>query len=81
MSKPADALAGMSFEQALAELEGIVRRLESGEANLEQSIEDYARGTELKGHCQKKLEEARLKVEKLSRGAQGEITIEPFEAT
>lgn len=81
MSEKGDNIAAMNFEQALAELEGIVRRLESGEASLEQSIEDYARGTALKEHCQKKLEEARLKVEKLSRTATGELTTEPFEAS
>lgn len=81
MSKTGDALNHLSFEQALAELEAIVRRLESGEASLEQSIEDYARGTALKTHCQQKLEEARLKVEKLSQTSEGTLTIEPFEAT
>ncbi len=79
MSEQEQALAGLSFEQALAELEAIVRRLESGEAGLEQSIEEYARGTALKEHCQKKLEEARLKVDKLSRGVGGELVVEPFE--
>ncbi len=79
MSNSGDALTAMSFEQALAELEGIVRRLESGEGGLEQSIEEYARGTALKEHCQKKLEEARLKVEKLARGSGGELVAEPFE--
>lgn len=81
MSHTVDTLAALSFEQALSELEAIVRRLESGEASLEQSIEDYARGTALKSQCQKKLEEARLKVEKLSQSSGGEITTEPFEAS
>ncbi len=81
MSKTGDAFNHLSFEQALAELEAIVRRLESGEASLEQSIEDYTRGTALKTHCQQKLEEARLKVEKLSQTSEGTLTIEPFEAT
>lgn len=79
MSIPGDTLNSMSFEQALAELEAIVRRLESGEAPLEQSIEEYARGTALREHCQKKLEEARLKVEKLSRGSGGALVAESFE--
>lgn len=81
MQKPGDTLTTLSFEQALAELEDIVRRLESGEASLEQSIEDYARGTALKEQCRKKLEEARLKVEKLSRSSENTLTTEPFEAT
>ncbi len=81
MSETDSTLAELSFEQALAELETIVRRLESGEAPLEQSIEEYARGMALKSHCQKKLEDAKLKVEKLSQAPDGELTAEPFEAS
>lgn len=56
----------MSFEEAINELETIVNRLESGQTKLENSIEDYTRGMELKKHCAQKLAEATLKVEKLS---------------
>ena len=61
MSEPAD-LAALTFEQALAELEQIVARLESGQAPLEDSIQMYQRGSALKAHCEKKLKgaEARL---------------------
>ena len=45
----------MSFEQALKELEVIVRKLEAGHGELESSIADYTRGTALKEHCQKRL--------------------------
>jgi exodeoxyribonuclease VII small subunit len=61
----------MTFEQALAELEGIVARLESGQAPLEQSIEMYERGALLKAHCETKLEQARLRVEKIVVGPGG----------
>jgi exodeoxyribonuclease VII small subunit len=64
-------IAALSFEQALAELEGIVSRLESGQAPLEQSIEMYERGALLKAHCEKKLEVARLRVEKIVVGSGG----------
>jgi exodeoxyribonuclease VII small subunit len=64
-------IADMSFEQALAELERIVGQLESGQAPLEQSIAMYERGAELKVHCEKKLEAARLRVEKIVVGAGG----------
>ncbi len=65
------ALAAMSFEEALAELEKIVQRLESGSAPLEESISIYERGAALKAHCEARLEQARLRVEKvvLSQGA------------
>jgi exodeoxyribonuclease VII small subunit len=68
-----------SFEEALAELEGIVRRLESGQVSLEQSIEEYTRGAALKRHCMNKLEEARMKVERITRDADGNLATTPFE--
>jgi exodeoxyribonuclease VII small subunit len=55
----------LSFEEALAELEKIVGRLESGQGSLDDAIMAYERGSELKKHCQKKLDEARMKVEKI----------------
>lgn len=73
---PDGDLAGLSFEQALAELEGIVSKLESGQAPLEQSIDLYERGALLKAHCEKKLEAARLKVEKIVLGQGGAVAAE-----
>jgi len=55
----------MSFEQALSELETIVRDLENGGQELDASIAQYSRGTALKSHCEKKLTEAKLKVDKI----------------
>jgi exodeoxyribonuclease VII small subunit len=72
-------IAKMSFEQALAELEAIVNKLESGQAALEQSIEMYERGARLKAHCEAKLEAARLRVEKIVVGPQGATGVEPAE--
>lgn len=70
MTEAAD-IAALSFEEALAELEKIVTELESGKAPLERSIEVYERGAALKAHCEKKLEAARLRVEKIVVGANG----------
>jgi exodeoxyribonuclease VII small subunit len=72
-------IQGLSFEQALAELERIVSELESGQAPLERSIEMYERGAALKAHCEQRLEAARLKVEKIVMGAQGPQGVEPAE--
>lgn len=72
------AIAAMSFEQALKELETIVRKLEAGQGELESSIADYARGTALKDHCQKKLADARMKVEKIMQAADGSVTAQAF---
>jgi exodeoxyribonuclease VII small subunit len=78
MAEVAD-IAGLSFEQALAELERIVSQLESGQAPLEQSIELYERGALLKAHCESRLEAARLRVEKIVMGAGGVPGAEPAE--
>jgi exodeoxyribonuclease VII small subunit len=77
-STPLDVSA-MSFEQALAELERIVGELETGQAPLERSIEMYERGAALKAHCEKRLEAARLRVEKIVMGPQGLAGSEPAE--
>lgn len=76
-TKPIDA---MSFEEGLRELETIVRKLESGDAPLEDAINDYTRGNALRQHCEKKLQDARLKVEKIMKKEDGSVTTEPFEA-
>ena len=64
-------ISKMSFEAALRELEDIVTGLESGDIPLEMSIASYERGTELKKHCEAKLSEARLRVEKISLNPDG----------
>ena len=78
MPEPAE-IETLSFEQALSELELIVARLESGQAPLEDSIRMYERGAALKAHCEKRLEAARLRVEKIVMGADGAPGAEPAE--
>lgn len=73
---PAD-IAKLSFEDALAELETIVRQLEEGKGKLEDAIKAYARGAALKRHCEAKLTEARAKVEKIVLSPEGPIGLEP----
>lgn len=70
----------LSFEEALKELEDIVRKLEAGGLSLDASIENYKKGTELKTYCEKKLSEAKLNVEKIVTNAEGEIITEPMGA-
>ena len=55
----------MSFEEALKELESIVNALDRGEVSLDQAISAYERGAELKDHCEKRLNEAKMKVDKI----------------
>jgi exodeoxyribonuclease VII small subunit len=73
----AEDIATLSFEQALAELERIVSQLETGQAPLEDSIALYERGARLKAHCEARLEQARLKVEKIVVGPGGAVASEP----
>ncbi len=73
-------IAAMSFEDALGELEEIVRRLEDGRIPLDDSIAAYERGARLKAHCEKKLAEARAKVEKIALGPNGPEGTEPADA-
>ena len=58
-------LGPSSFEDALHELEEIVKSLERGDVSLDDAIDAFERGTALKAHCQKRLEEARMKVEQI----------------
>ena len=74
------AIKTMSFEDALAELEGIVQRLERGDAPLEESIAIYQRGAKLKAHCEGKLKDAQLKVEKIVLAPDGSASTEAFDA-
>ncbi len=71
-------IENISFEKALSELEEIVRALESGKAPLEESISAYERGTALKIYCEKKLAEARLKIEKITLSPDGAPKAQPF---
>jgi exodeoxyribonuclease VII small subunit len=71
----------MSFEEALAELEGIVQRLERGQLDLEASIAAYERGTLLRQHCAEKLRQVQLRVEKLALDREGRPKLVPFEAS
>jgi exodeoxyribonuclease VII small subunit len=70
-------IAGLSFEDALSELEQIVRRLESGSGKLDEAIAAYERGALLKRHCEAKLREAQARVDKIVIGSVGEPRVEP----
>lgn len=56
-----------TFEQSLAELEAVVKELESGDLPLERALALFEKGTELSGACRKQLEEAETRVEQLIR--------------
>lgn len=68
----------MSFEKAMAELEMIVSDLENGSIELEESIEKYQRGIQLKKHCDQKLKEANMKIDQIEIDKDGNVTEKPF---
>ena len=70
-------IAKLNFEEALAELEDIVRRLEAGDVSLEESIDIYTRGALLKRHCEAKLRAAEEKIEKVVLSPDGSVQTEP----
>jgi exodeoxyribonuclease VII small subunit len=70
-------LEKIDFEKALGELENIVQRLESGDTSLEGAIEAYERGVLLKKHCEGKLRDAQLRVEKIEKD--GTLSPEPLD--
>jgi exodeoxyribonuclease VII small subunit len=71
-------LAALSFEDALRELELIVKKLESGKESLVGGIAAYERAHQLRQHCEQQLRDARLKVEKIMKQADGNIALVPF---
>jgi exodeoxyribonuclease VII small subunit len=72
-------VAGMTFEQALGELERIVQELERGQLDLDAAIKAYERGSRLKAHCTAKLREAQLRVERISLASDGKAHAEPVD--
>lgn len=69
----------ISFEEALSELEEIVKKIDKGQETLEAAVNSFERGILLKNHCEKKLKEARLKIEKITKLADSTITLEEVE--
>ena len=78
--KPAD-IADLSFENALAALEDVVRKLESGEVPLDDSIALYERGEALRKHCQARLDAAQARIEKIVIDTDGKpVGVEPLDS-
>ena len=79
-AKPVDPeVAKLSFEDALAELEKIVRGLEGGQQKLEDAITAYERGAKLRAHCEAKLAEAEQRVQAIVAAADGSLALRTSE--
>ena len=74
MVETAENIAGMSFEDALRGLEDVVKRLESGDVPLDESLTLYERGEALRKHCQARLDAAQARIEKIVAGPDGKPT-------
>ncbi len=70
MTEQAD-IAELSFEEALKELERIVSRLESGEAQLQEAIDLYERGDRLRRQCAARLDAAQARIEAIKLDSEG----------
>jgi len=79
-AKPDAAPPAANFEQAVAEIEQIVRKLESGQVGLEESITLYERGSKLLAWCRGVLGEAEKKIATLSQGPDGAAVVHAVES-
>lgn len=80
MEDPGTDISGMTFEDALRALEEVVRKLESGEVPLDDSISLYERGEALRKHCQARLDAAQARIERIVAGPDGgAVATQPFD--
>lgn len=73
-----EELQALSFEEALLKLENIVRELESGRIKLDDAVTAYEQAVKLKQFCEKKLQAAQLKIEKIEIAPNGDIQTTPL---
>ncbi len=80
MTQPNSDIAALTFEDALRALEDIVRKLESGEVPLDDSVDLYTRGDALRQHCQARLDAAHARIEKIVTAPDGKASgTQPFD--
>ena len=75
-----EEIKSLSFEEALEQLKDIVSSLERGEGGLDQSIALYEKGSQLKAHCERRLKDAKMKVEQISLSEDGHLTSQSFDS-
>ncbi|HUD29057.1 MAG TPA: exodeoxyribonuclease VII small subunit [Novosphingobium sp.] len=81
MASEPQTIDTLSFEDSLRALETIVRQLESGDVPLEDSISLYEKGEKLRQHCQKRLDAAQARIERIVAGPDGTAAgTQPFDA-
>ncbi len=76
-----NVLDKMSFEEAMNELENLVASLDKGDISLDQAIKAYDRGAQLKDLCQKKLNDAKMKVETIQSSDSSDVISEQLSSS
>ena len=71
----------LSFEEALGRLENIVRELEAGRIKLDDAVKAYEQAVKLKNFCEQKLQDAKLKIEKIEIPPDGTPVLTPLDKT
>lgn len=74
-----EEIKDISFEDALLQLENIVRELEAGRIKLDDAVTAYEKAVALKQFCENKLKAAQLKIEKLQLSPDGELQTVPLD--
>lgn len=69
----------LTFEDALSQLENIVRELEAGRIKLDDAVAAYTKAVDLKNFCEKKLKDAQLKIEKIETSADNSLSLTPLD--
>lgn len=76
MSQAGDEKSTLTYEQAIAEVERIIERIESGEAGLESTLDQYERAVKLIAHCREVLGRVEKRLSELTTNAEGRLVIE-----
>ena len=69
----------MSFEESIDALEGLVKRLEDGGINLDESLRIYEQAVALRDHCKRILEDGERRIKKIMETADGTVREEGFD--
>lgn len=73
--------ADLTFETAMQQLDGIVRALESGQGSLDDAIQNYEKGAQLRAFCKQRLKDAEMRISQISVTADGSVLAQPFNET
>lgn len=73
--------ADLTFESAMQQLDTLVRQLESGQGSLDDAIQNYEKGAQLRAFCEQRLKDAELRISQIAVAADGTVSAKPFNET